>query len=254
MFIYKITNNINGKIYIGQTILSIFRRFKKHKRDANNGSTTVFHNALRKYGNNNFTVEEIGGANSKSELNYMEIFYIHKYNSLHPNGYNLALGQKVHKRTKDILKKRKLNKEVQKLMTIQAKKVTSIPIILEKNGNIIKLECISDCKDFGICPIKVSQILNGTTFYRKLKGYDIRYANKDSKKRKTTIYRGRVSRLDRTTGEIKIYNSLKDVALDGFSSTTICKYIRKGKPNRTNYEWNYIDNEDYYDVPYIKNS
>jgi len=48
--------------------------------------------AVKKYGEENFTVEEIGGANSMSELNYQEWLLIHKYNSLAPNGYNLREG------------------------------------------------------------------------------------------------------------------------------------------------------------------
>ena len=92
MVVYKITNKINGKVYIGQTIQTLGRRWKKHVRYSENNSKTAIHNAIRKYGPENFTIEEIDGANSLSELNYLETHYIYKHESLAPNGYNLKIG------------------------------------------------------------------------------------------------------------------------------------------------------------------
>lgn len=93
MIIYKITNNINNKIYIGQTVSKIKRRWAGHKNSALNKRTnTPLYNAMRKYGVENFTIEEIGGANSQSELNYQEWLLIHKNNTLWPNGYNMMEG------------------------------------------------------------------------------------------------------------------------------------------------------------------
>jgi group I intron endonuclease len=87
MIIYKILNNLNGKVYIGQTVSSLNRRFLQHcRKDSAIGS------AIRKYGKENFSIEEIDGANSLSELNYLEKHYINTYNSLAPNGYNLSSG------------------------------------------------------------------------------------------------------------------------------------------------------------------
>lgn len=90
MFLYKITNKTNGKIYIGQTRCSIFHRFYQHCMPSS--KSTAIRNAIQKYGKHNFTIEEIGGANSQSELNYLEWFNIIKHNSLAPNGYNLIDG------------------------------------------------------------------------------------------------------------------------------------------------------------------
>lgn len=90
MIIYKITNNINGKVYIGQTINSLNRRFRQH---CNRKDRSLYW-AIKKYSKENFTIEEIDGANSLSELNYLEQHYIFIYNSLAPNGYNLVPGGK----------------------------------------------------------------------------------------------------------------------------------------------------------------
>jgi group I intron endonuclease len=60
MIIYKITNTLNGKMYIGQTIRSIEERWKRHKNDAlNNILNTHFARAIRYYGPEVFTVEVI---------------------------------------------------------------------------------------------------------------------------------------------------------------------------------------------------
>ena len=92
MIIYKITNNINKKIYIGQTIDRLCNRWAQHNYNVNNKTNKPLYNAMRKYGVENFQIEEIGGANSISELNYQEWLLIHKNNTLWPNGYNLREG------------------------------------------------------------------------------------------------------------------------------------------------------------------
>lgn len=90
MFIYKVTNLINGKSYIGQTIKSLSYRWSQHCR--NRRGCSALRDAIKKYGKENFTIEEIGGATNQTELNYQEWFLINKYNTLAPNGYNLKSG------------------------------------------------------------------------------------------------------------------------------------------------------------------
>lgn len=57
--IYKITNNINDKIYVGQTIRSLEKRKSRHLNDARYGSKNPIHRAIRKYGVENFVFETI---------------------------------------------------------------------------------------------------------------------------------------------------------------------------------------------------
>ena len=88
MFIYKISNNINDKVYIGQTIHPIKERFQRHINDAINYILdTHFARAIRKYGKENFYIEEIDKANNQEELNLKEQYWIHYYDSIN-NGYN----------------------------------------------------------------------------------------------------------------------------------------------------------------------
>ena len=94
MFIYKITNTINNKIYIGQVYnKTIQDRFMRHISAASPNSPSYLGRAIYKYGKENFIVEEIDKASSLEELNKKEIFWIKFFNSIGKNiGYNLTLG------------------------------------------------------------------------------------------------------------------------------------------------------------------
>ena len=92
--IYKITNTINGKIYVGQTTKTIEQRFIKHKGQIKDGS--ALHNAMLKYGVENFVIESIETNINKKDLNSREIYWIQKLHSCYldyPNvGYNKLRG------------------------------------------------------------------------------------------------------------------------------------------------------------------
>lgn len=92
--IYKITNSINGKIYIGQST-NIEKRWDSEKKRAFQPSArsydTLLSRAFRKYGVDNFIFEIIEEC-PQQELNDKEKYYIYKLNSLFPNGYNMTTG------------------------------------------------------------------------------------------------------------------------------------------------------------------
>lgn len=91
--IYKITNKINNKTYIGQSI-NIENRWQQHKINAFNFNTHTYnyplYRAIRKYGLDNFEFQVLEECN-KEILTQEEQYYIDYYNSLNPNcGYNLV--------------------------------------------------------------------------------------------------------------------------------------------------------------------
>ena len=92
MIIYKSTNKINGKVYIGQTIKSLEQRIKGHIKESKIDSNRPFMSSINKYGVSNFIFEVIDSANSLDELNDKEIYWINFYNSVSPNGYNVTGG------------------------------------------------------------------------------------------------------------------------------------------------------------------
>lgn len=89
--IYKHTNKLNGKIYIGQTIKhqNPNRRFKKGSETYRSyKGSTAFQNALKKYTWEGFETELLFTAFDQETLNRAEEYFINLYNALLPNGYN----------------------------------------------------------------------------------------------------------------------------------------------------------------------
>lgn len=86
--VYKITNLINNKIYIGQTTQPINRRFSQHCEKRN----SIISLAINKYGKHNFKLDVLFEAISLEQLNEKEQDYINLYDSLLPFGYNVCSG------------------------------------------------------------------------------------------------------------------------------------------------------------------
>ncbi len=91
MIIYKITNKINGKVYIGQTTRSLKERWWQHCRKK--AYCPFIHHAIQKYGKENFTIEQIDIAIDRDELDKKEQYWIKYYKSNNVKfGYNLTGG------------------------------------------------------------------------------------------------------------------------------------------------------------------
>jgi len=105
-YIYKITNIVNNKSYIGQTNNPDLR-WSQHKSNAKyNRGTQVITRAITKYGANNFEFEVIASCLTKDDADKLEEIIIAQYDSCNPiNGYNVAAGGNTTPRTEEILKK-----------------------------------------------------------------------------------------------------------------------------------------------------
>lgn len=86
--IYKITNSLNEKVYVGQTTTSLKKRFHGHCYDDAKNPINL---AIKKYGKDNFKIELLEEVLTK-DLDSKEQFYIKTLNTLSPNGYNLRTG------------------------------------------------------------------------------------------------------------------------------------------------------------------
>jgi group I intron endonuclease len=87
--VYKYTNTINGKMYVGQT--KDQRNRKNNHKWKSNPCTAMAH-AIEKYGWDAFVYEVLVDGLTVEEANRLEVQYIKELNTMAPNGYNLAPG------------------------------------------------------------------------------------------------------------------------------------------------------------------
>lgn len=129
-YIYKFTNKVNSKVYVGQTY-NLQVRLNSHKSKALK-IKNKFYNAVRKYGWDNFEFSVLStvSANTKEELNTLldklEIEYIKQYDS-YKSGYNSTLGghskrgYKLSKEFSEKCKNRTYSEDTRNKMSISAK-------------------------------------------------------------------------------------------------------------------------------------
>ena len=178
-YIYKITNLQNNKIYIGKTTTCIQERFSKHIYEANTPNTKgymfILHKAFRKYGINNFNIEQIEEIDNFL-LNDREIYWINFYNSMIPNGYNMTFGGEG---------STKINYKLVYELWDSGKSISQIASIL--NHSITQLKIIlSSYKNFN---------------------------NEENNRRTINATKKQVGQYDKNTNElIKIHDSIKDAA------------------------------------------
>lgn len=91
--LYKITNKINKKIYIGQTVQPQ-QRWYDHKQAAKNNPQQIIHKAMIKYGIDNFNFEILASCKSIDDANLLETELVKQYDSYVGNGkgYNATIG------------------------------------------------------------------------------------------------------------------------------------------------------------------
>jgi group I intron endonuclease len=89
MYIYKITNTLNDKGYVGQTVRSPEERMKQHFRT--DSQCTALRNAIEKYGRDAFEIEILEICVDVQSMNGREAFYIDLHQTKVPNGYNIRM-------------------------------------------------------------------------------------------------------------------------------------------------------------------
>ena len=159
--IYKITNQINGKCYIGQSV-NIAKRWTEHRCKATSkgseGFESHFYRSIRKYGLENFSFEILEEC-LREELNKKEQFYIAKYHSDQQDyGYNLTPGGDSQGPT------------TRKLTDKQVKEIFS----LLDNSDLSQTEI---AEKYNVTQQLISAINQGKDYFRDGKNYPIRSAD-----------------------------------------------------------------------------
>ena len=92
-YIYKITNKINNKSYIGKTCSTVHKRFAEHVRDSRKPSKQIrpLYRAFNKYGIDNFSIEELEFCENNEIALQREQYWIDFYDT-YKNGYNATYG------------------------------------------------------------------------------------------------------------------------------------------------------------------
>lgn len=157
--IYKVTNNVSGKIYIGKTKRKIRDRWLEHIRDAKNYpfKNIPLHKAIIKYGAENFRIETIETNIPEEELNYKEKYYIKKFNSTNSSiGYNATVG----------------GDGGMVSSKLSEKDVNEIKMILSDEENITSLNKIA--KQFNVTITTIRAVNDGKAWFDNSLSYPIR--------------------------------------------------------------------------------
>lgn len=157
--IYKITNLINNKIYIGKTKRDLKTRWLEHCSDAKNyqENNNPLHAAIKKYGKENFIYEIVEDNISEQELNEREKYYIKYYNSKsHDLGYNVTDG----------------GDGGQTSSILTTKMVNEIILILQDKDNLLSFNEIGD--KYNVSGSVIRSINIGASWHKNNISYPIR--------------------------------------------------------------------------------
>lgn len=253
MYIYKLTNVIDNKCYIGQTTRTVEERVLEHFKYHLNGQSHCrkLSFAIKKYGPENFKIETIDTAISVDELNNKEVYWVKFYDSI-GNGYNLAAGgdnRLISDETREKLSKAGKGR---KLSPDQIKKMREshiIPVFQYTSEGYFVREYPSAIDAFLVTRINNSEIGKCCKKKRRMAGgFQWTYKKSEKilrvKKKKPMPKRGegnapnakRVALIDKDGNVIKIYKTAKMAALenecDHSSVVKSCKGKLKSVKNK----------------------
>lgn len=216
-FIYKYTSP-NNQSYIGQTVNSLAYRAVNLISGTGYKKCTVFWKAIQKYGWNNFKatiLEEV----PLEELNQKEIYYISKFNTLVPNGYNVNIGGEGGKRREVYVYSAQNGCFLEHYSSLsEASNITGVPIT-----TISVILSDNDKKNR-----KSAHNLVFLDYYTPK--YDINKLNRKNH-RKTFVY-------DRNGNFLKEYSSATEAAKDlNIGYTSILKCLSKKRRHASYYQF-----------------
>lgn len=216
--IYKITNLLNNKVYIGQTKNSLSKRFSEHCSEKS--CCIKLRNAIQKYGKNNFIINVIDNANTKDEADIKERYWISKLDARNDNfGYNILDGG--HNPT---------STQKKKVICLETREV------FESASELARI--------LNVRVDTVARVARGER--PRLKGKHYAYLDENKKpiisiinfKARTKSKKVKCLELD------KIYSSAKEASYElGFSRNAVSLCCRGYSETCGGYHWQYIESE-----------
>lgn len=266
--IYKITNLINGKVYIGQTTGTIEHRWSQHPSDS---CCTHLYNSIKKYGRENFHIDQIDDADTFEELNIKEIYWIKFYSATNRSlGYNIKAGGYKGKHSEETKKKLSLQKlgsknpqygKKQSKETIEKRRQKMIGrTVSEKTKNKIKesnsqklaVYCYQTNKTYlsiseagrqlGLNSGYICRVLNGSRSH--VHGYTFKYVNDSlnvptkknlTKEERSAVLTGRLMKNSKTIycNNGGIYKSISKAAIACNIASYNISVVLSGKQKST---------------------
>jgi group I intron endonuclease len=250
MFIYKITNLINNKIYIGQS---------RYKNDNYFGSGVNIKNAIEEYGKNNFVKEYIDEAFNQLELDEKEKYWIKITDAQNPIiGYNIADGgwnhltitEDIKKKISKTIKEKYINGYVNNRLGCSISNETKKKISNSNKGKVLSEETKKKISNSNKGKVlseetrkKISDIKKNTklseshknSISESLKGRpvssDTRNKLRENNINKTQKHSKQVTAINLITNEVLTFNNISQAARE---LCTYRSYVRNNKVNGFN--------------------
>jgi group I intron endonuclease len=179
--VYKFTNKVSGKIYVGVTTKTLNERLLAHLYRGNL-EKSAFQKALKKYGVDGFLAEVIDTASSKEELFEKETYWIKTLDCISPKGYNLTVGGggivEMLPEIREKISRSKTGKSIHKLKGRERSQQERSKISKSLGGSKILakhkysehfyiLETVQDGKNYGFNPSLISAVVLGKRPHHK---------------------------------------------------------------------------------------
>lgn len=215
-YIYKISNDINDKLYIGKTLYTIERRWSQHKNNALSRKDLIhlpLYSAMNKYGIEHFSISEVEKVDDEKQLSEREQYWIKYYNTYN-YGYNASIGGDG----------------------LQLYDYDYIWELWEQGNTIKQISALIPCNDYVVRT--VLNIHNVSTEERKERSVHRQDEGHEP-------YRRRVNQIDISTNEIiHTYDSVREAAASIPCDNSYLSKICKDKKIAYGYQWEY-QNKDY---------